>query len=312
MMDADTKYSTINRLIAEGRLLSLLDDRVAMGRDGFSVSAGINGCDAYVFVLVEDGEAEVAVNFSTLRLERGSMLMLKPYMLVSAFKAGASFRAASLFIDKEFFTAIPESIRFHALQNQALNTIGVPGVRLNEEEFSQVAAVFRSVCCFIPHRQTVRQMMLAAMSFLLLIAAEAISRELGVSLGRSGHRDALFQGFLQLLCLHYAEHHDVGFYARQLCVSVRYLQQVVRDVTGRTVYSYISERLRNHACRLLAYSDLTVGQISFSLRFSSPSAFGKFFRTNVGVPPKKFREQVQGQRMPACPGNRNKSGNGMI
>ena len=293
MMDADTKYSTINQLIAEGKLLSLLDNRVATGRGGFPVPAGINGCEAYVFVLVEDGEAEVTVNFSTIRLERGSMLMLKPYMLISAVKAGTSFRAVSLFIDKEFFTAIPESIRFHALQNKALNTTGVPEVRLSEDEFNQVAAVFRSACCFIPHRKPVRQMMLAAMSFLLLIAAEAISRELGVALGASGHRDALFQGFLQLLCLHYAEHHDVGFYAQQLCVSVRYLQQVVRDVSGRTVYSYICERLRNHACRMLAHSDLTIDQISFSLHFSSHSAFGKFFRTNVGVSPKKFREQVR-------------------
>ncbi|WP_418660719.1 helix-turn-helix domain-containing protein [Bacteroides ilei] len=46
-------------------------------------------------------------------------------------------------------------------------------------------------------------------------------------------------------------------------MSVRYLQKVVKDITGRTVYSYISERLRIYARRLLASSDMTIEQIAF-------------------------------------------------
>lgn len=77
------------------------------------------------------------------------------------------------------------------------------------------------------------------------------------------HKDVLFQNFPQQLCLHYAERYDIGFYAQSLRVSVRYLQKVVKDITGRTVYSYISERLRIYARRLLASSDMTIEQIAF-------------------------------------------------
>lgn len=292
-MTNDTLFSTIDRMVAGGQLASLLGNELA-GCSHFPMDAdGAVGYAAYVFVLADSGVADVEINYIPFRLERGSLLMLKPYMIVTSFAPDASFSARCLFINKEFFASIPENIRFHALQNKAVNIVGVPEVKLDAVEYDEVSSVFKSVCRFVPRHSAARPMMLARLSYLLLIAVEAIRRNLEVETQTASHKDVLFQNFLQLLCCHYAEQHDLGFYARQLGVSTRYLQRVVKETTGRTVYSYISERLRIHARRLLAGSDMTVEQISFALHFSSPSAFGKFFKANCGMSPKQFREQAK-------------------
>lgn len=293
-MTNDTIFSTPARMIASGELVSLMGNEVATNRRFSFEGDGTVGFEAYVFVLVENGEAEVEINYIPFRLKQNSLLMLKPYMIVTAFKAGSAFHARYLFLDRLFFASIPESIQFHALQNKAVNSTGVPEIKLDRAEFDEISTIFRSICEFIPHHPSAKPMMLAQLSYMLLIVTEAMRKNLEMMTLAANHKDVLFQNFLQQLCLHYAERHDIGFYAQNLRVSVRYLQRVVKDITGRTVYSYISERLRIHARRLLASSDMTIEQIAFALHFSSPSAFGKFFKTNCGMSPKQFREQAKG------------------
>ena len=293
-MTNGTIFSTPERMIAKGELVSLMGNEVAANRSFSFEGDEIVGYEAYVFVLAESGEAEVEVNYMPFRITQSSMLLLKPYMIVTAFRPGPSFHARYLFLDRGFFASIPESIQFHAVQNKAMSTIGVPEIKLGHAEFKEVSSVFDSICEFIPHHPSAKPMMLAQLSYLLLITTEVMRRDLEMMTLAPDHKDVMFQNFLQLLCLHYAERHDIGFYAGSLRVSVRYLQKVVKEITGRTVYSYISERLRIHARRLLASSDMTIEQIAFALHFSSPSAFGKFFKTNCGMSPKQFREQAKG------------------
>lgn len=292
-MANDTIFSTLAWMIANGKLVSLMGNEVAANRRLSFEGDETVGFEAYVFVLVESGEAEVEINYIPFRLKQNSMLMLKPYMIVTAFKADSLFQARYLFLDRLFFASIPESIQFHALQNKVVNSTGVPEIKLNDAEFNEISTVFHSICEFIPHHPSVKPMMLAQLSYMLLIVTEAMRKNLEMMTLAANHKDVLFQNFLQQLCLHYAERHDIGFYAQSLQVSVRYLQKVVKDITGRTVYSYISERLKIHARRLLASSDMTIEQIAFVLHFSSPSAFGKFFKTNCGMSPKQFREQTK-------------------
>lgn len=296
-MANDTLFSTLAWMIADGKFVSLMGNEVATNRSFSFESDETVGFEAYVFVLVESGEAAVEINYIPFQLKQNSMLMLKPYMIVTAFKAGPSFHARYLFLDRMFFASIPESIQFHALQNKMVNSTGMPAIKLDAAEFNEVSTIFHSICEFIPHHPSVKPMMLALLSYMLLIVTEAMWKNLEMMTLTANHKDVLFQNFLQQLCLHYAERHDIGFYAQNLQVSVRYLQKVVKDITGRTVYSYISERLRIHARRLLASSDMTIEQIAFVLHFSSPSAFGKFFKTNCGMSPKQFREQAKEDRV---------------
>ena len=228
-------FSTIDMMVSEGQLSYLTSHEVAASRQFQIDWNGTVGYDAYVLLLVDNGEAEVEINYNPIILKRGLMLILKPHMLITAFDAEASFEASCLFVDKFFFVSLPESIRFHALQNQIINIEGVPKVELNNAEYLEVKSAFMSLTDFVPSHVFAEAMTLARLSYILLIVMAATQRDLETTTHSPNHKEVLFQKFLQTLCINYAEQHDLEFYAKSLCVSVRYLQRVVKDITGRTV-----------------------------------------------------------------------------
>ena len=101
----------------------------------------------------------------------------------------------------------------------------------------------------------------------------------------------LFVGFIRLLSIHFVEHHDIGFYASELCITTTHLSRIVRHVTGRTVVDYVNQMLLMEASWLLQTTDLPLAVIAERLHFADQSSFGKFFRRMKGVSPKAYRSQ---------------------
>lgn len=102
--------------------------------------------------------------------------------------------------------------------------------------------------------------------------------------------EEIFICFIRLLPLHFAEHHDIAYYASQLHVSTVYLSSVVRQVSGRTVVDYVNQFLIMEASFLLRTTQLTIGQIADRLHFADTASFSKFFLRKKGVSPKAYRE----------------------
>ena len=99
----------------------------------------------------------------------------------------------------------------------------------------------------------------------------------------------IFLKFKRLLVSNYRKHHNIQFYADKLNISTTYLSRIVKRITGRTVYSHISELICVEAKRLLECSDKDVKEISDWLGFSDQSVFGKFFLKRTGLSPMKYR-----------------------
>ena len=102
--------------------------------------------------------------------------------------------------------------------------------------------------------------------------------------------EEIFIGFIRLLPRHFAEHHDIAFYADQLHISPVYLSRVVRQVTGRTVVDYINQMLLMEATFLLQTSRLSITQIADRLHFADTPSFSKFFSRLKGMSPKEYRK----------------------
>ena len=94
-----------------------------------------------------------------------------------------------------------------------------------------------------------------------------------------------------LLPQHFAEHHDICFYASELCITTTYLSRVVRQVSGgRTVVDYINQMLLMEATFLLRQTSLSISQISDQLHFAEVTTFARFFNRMKGMTPKEFRK----------------------
>ncbi len=69
-------------------------------------------------------------------------------------------------------------------------------------------------------------------------------------------------------------------YAALMNISASYLNTICKETLGKTLSDLINERIILEAKRLFSYSDMTVNEVSYSLKFSSPSYFVRFFKKN--------------------------------
>ncbi|MEU8779855.1 AraC family transcriptional regulator [Streptomyces sp. NPDC048606] len=105
----------------------------------------------------------------------------------------------------------------------------------------------------------------------------------------------LASAFGRLLCEPEGAGRSVGWYARELGVSVGHFQTLVRRATGRSPGSLIRQQQTLEAKRLLSGTDMTVRQISYAAGFSDAAYFCRFFRRETGMSPGEFRARTAGR-----------------
>lgn len=89
---------------------------------------------------------------------------------------------------------------------------------------------------------------------------------------------------------------QVGFrtpaeFAGQLAVHVNHLNRALKEVTGKTTSRLIAERVGQEARALLKHTDWNISEIGWCLGFGELPHFINFFKKDVGVTPRTFREQ---------------------
>ena len=94
-----------------------------------------------------------------------------------------------------------------------------------------------------------------------------------------------------------ATERDVGYYARRLNVSPKYLSATIKRVTGHSVTSYID---RHTIPILKSYLDderLSLTQIADRMHFTSLSYFSRYCTKHLGLSPSEYRQSLQPNRI---------------
>ncbi|MDR1129688.1 MAG: helix-turn-helix domain-containing protein [Prevotellaceae bacterium] len=99
----------------------------------------------------------------------------------------------------------------------------------------------------------------------------------------------LVERFTNLVRENYRRERDTEFYADKLCLTTKYLSQVIKTATGKSAADWIADFVILEAKALLKSTNMTVQQISDELNFPSQSFFGKYFKRIVGMSPKEYR-----------------------
>lgn len=98
-----------------------------------------------------------------------------------------------------------------------------------------------------------------------------------------------FRQFTELLGEHYKHEHSVGFYARQLCITPKYLTTLIKRISGKSVSEWIDNYVILEAKTLLKYSNMSVQEIAYYLNFPNQSFFGSYFKRNAGMSPSQYK-----------------------
>jgi AraC family transcriptional regulator, transcriptional activator of pobA len=105
-------------------------------------------------------------------------------------------------------------------------------------------------------------------------------------------RQRLWEHFNATIERHFRAEHSVTFYARELGITPRRLNEVVKLFLGKGVAEAIDERLVLEAKRLILFSSMNIKEIAFELGYEEHSYFSKVFKRVTGLIPSSFRDRM--------------------
>lgn len=98
----------------------------------------------------------------------------------------------------------------------------------------------------------------------------------------------IYKRFIQAVQKNYMQERNIIYYADLLCISPKYLSQVIKNTTGRLAGDWISDYVVLEAKVLLKSNQYTVQQVCDMLNFANQSFFGKYFKRKTGMSPKTY------------------------
>ena len=134
-------------------------------------------------------------------------------------------------------------------------------------------------------RDLVRTLMLAMFYDL----SDVVYRFSHSEVGRQSRADIIFTQFIKLVEENCRHERRVGWYAQQLCITPKYLSEMVKHTSKRTPNEWIDNYVTLELRVLLKNSAKTIKEIAEELHFANQSFLGKYFKERVGMSPSEYR-----------------------
>jgi AraC-like DNA-binding protein len=83
---------------------------------------------------------------------------------------------------------------------------------------------------------------------------------------------------------------DLDAIAGEACLSRYHFHRLFRRIYRRTPHQYLTFKRIDHAQRMLAAKDCTVGEVCMRVGFESIGSFSLLFKKEIGVAPGEYRE----------------------
>lgn len=97
---------------------------------------------------------------------------------------------------------------------------------------------------------------------------------------------------LDIIDKYFLSEHSTNFYAQQVSLSNRRINDLTIKYLNVTVKQLIRQRLLLEAKRLISLGDMTFKEIAFHLGFSDASYFSRFFKEYSGITPEQFKLSI--------------------
>ena len=246
---------------------------------------------AYGYTIVLHGWMTMLYNGRQVHYTKDDLIIYTPGDVVSVINISDDYRGICLVADKDFAFESPT-------MRNAIRAAYLPVVELSEPRLTlaekdnhhlmELMCIIRRYLLSAGH--PFRSECLRTTYGLFLLELNAIQERTICNRRFPKRIEELFFDFLRLVPIHFAEHHDVGFYASELCITPRYLSQIVRDISGRTVIDHINQMLLMEASYLLQQTSLPIADIAVRLHFSETASLTRFFTRIKGINPSMYRK----------------------
>jgi AraC-like DNA-binding protein len=164
-----------------------------------------------------------------------------------------------------------------------------PDTMLDENRFGKMTHLMATIRDVSADTHPKRKEMLANLLDILFYELSACRGD--EARPTKNRNEQLYSRFYDLLIAHYRQHHEIGWYAEQLCLTPKYFSVLIRQTTGKSAAEWINTVLVMQAKKLLlSRRDLTVQQVAYELGFNENATFCRFFKDQTALTPSEYRQ----------------------
>lgn len=226
-------------------------------------------------VLAMEGCGDVCINLQDYHIEKGWVMLIDSDSIfeVNEISSDALLTAIVLRDSME----IPEEIVF----------------KPSPTEYDRLLRMFYlvgDVMELSPYRRkTIQNLLKAIVSDIqeLKEAEEKTIRNEG-----STRTQELFLQFKRLVHQHCMQERSIPFYADLLHITPHHLSAIIKKASGQSVMYWINRATVQEAKLLLKTNKLMAYEIANRMKFTSASAFSKFFKRETGITPRAYQEKT--------------------
>lgn len=250
--------------------------------------------DAFIIGVGTEGETSVSFNLHEFRLKKDSMFIFTPKNILQV-NSQQYFKADVIAISPDFMRRI--NIDIKNMMPLFLKFVENPTLALTPEESRSMRGMIAQI-----ERETRGPETHFSLDIVSGLIAATIYKvgdimyhylaEHPEEQNNSHNRaEEYFKQFTHLLGEHFREERSVGFYARQLCITPKYLTTLIKRISGQSVSEWIDNYVILEAKTLLKYSTMSIQEIAYYLNFPNQSFFGSYFKRNTGMSPSQYKAQ---------------------
>lgn len=246
---------------------------------------------AQYHIMLFKGKGTFSIDLTPYSVQGNTVLFFTPYQTFR-WEATPNTPIVSLSFHGDFYC-----IEYHkkevACNGLLFNNIYLlPHIQIAEENFQELLTLFDKIKKELQQQSNFSDAVLK--SYLQLILA-LCSREKSKILTKETilptHHQEMTE-IQQLLDTHFITHRSVAFYAELLHISPNSLTKKTRRFFSKTPSQLLQERVILEAKKRLHLTYKPIKEIATSLHFEDEFYFSRYFKKNVGISPKQYREQT--------------------
>lgn len=252
--------------------------------------------DAFVIGVCTEGSTVLSFNMQEYRLQKNDLFLYIPKNIVQV-QSSENFRSHVIAITSDFIQRL--NIDTTRMMPLYLQFAAHPALPLSDQECRTLRSFFTLIDhqTRMPDAPFIAEVLGGLVTALLYKVGctlqsylEAHPQEQTVTQNRA---ETYFRQFVFLLGEHFKTERSVGFYARKLCITPKYLTTLIRRISNKTVSEWIDSYVILEAKTLLKYSDMSIQEIAYALNFPNQSFFGSYFKRNTGMSPTRYKLDPQ-------------------
>lgn len=245
------------------------------------------------FLIVNSGEARLSINLMEYKVRGKCIITILPRHILQIVHHSDDFLCEIIAFQPEFVQKM-ESVRNVVSHMTTIEQRPILTLSGEEDVFiHELYTLLFRVSQRIQQEQRGMQGIVSTllMSFFYGLCAIYDKHGIEVSVESLARPEEIVNRFRALVFDYCHKERMVAYYADMLCITPKYLNTLVKSVTGKSAWQFINEAVILEIKARLKSSTDTILQISESMNFANPSFFAKYFRKNTGMTPSEYRKR---------------------